>query len=130
MGLEIPDPDVDEAAYYHHYLAEGMGLLCNAVGMDSEHYDRDQADGECYADCFRDMADALQQHCIRFDVEEGEFIRSKECDVSEAMIIDENNNLRTRLNTVRLLVQEIYRNHGEDSEINELCNKALSEIEG
>lgn len=60
--LIISDSDVpyltnmEEITAYQQTLENGLGELSQAMGVDSEHYDRDQADFECYADCFKDAA--------------------------------------------------------------------------
>ena len=45
---------------YMNTLQDGLHLLCEAMGVDAETYDRDKADTECYMDCFRDAAKAIK----------------------------------------------------------------------
>lgn len=66
----------EEIEYYQGYLEKMLYTLCSATGMEAERYDRDQADGECFADCFKDIAKALEKFEIRFDSETGDFIQN------------------------------------------------------
>ena len=59
--------------YYQQTLEGGLNLICDAFGVSTEHYDRDQADGECYMDCFRDAAEAITKSGIRWNDEDAEF---------------------------------------------------------
>lgn len=65
----------EEANAYREVLEEGLQKFCNAVGLDSEFYDRDQSDFSCYADFLDDVAEVVAMHGIKFDKEEGEFIK-------------------------------------------------------
>tara|TARA_Y100001938_G_C8058780_1_gene415971 strand:- start:603 stop:917 length:315 start_codon:yes stop_codon:yes gene_type:complete len=46
----------EETQYLRNTLEKGLNLISKAMNVSPEHYDRDQADGECYLDCFRDAA--------------------------------------------------------------------------
>jgi len=50
----------EEAEHYRNTLEKGIAVLCQAVGIDAERYDTDQADFECYLDCFKEMAELLK----------------------------------------------------------------------
>lgn len=65
--------DKEEIDYLRDTLAEGAQLLCSAAGVDIEHYDTDQAEGECFLDCFRGMAMLLKQHGYYYCKEDAEF---------------------------------------------------------
>lgn len=67
--------DLDEAQYLRDTLEQGLHLICEAFGVSADHYDRDQADGECYLDCFRDAAEQIRACGVTFDHNEGEFTR-------------------------------------------------------
>lgn len=60
---------------YQDTLENGLAILCEAMGVDSERYDTDKADTECYMDCFRDAAQALKKFGIVFDSDSGEFVQ-------------------------------------------------------
>lgn len=66
--------DKEEVEYYRDVLSEALNLLCDAFGVSTEHYDRDQADGECYLDCFRDAADVIKKSGIKWNDDEAEFV--------------------------------------------------------
>lgn len=69
----------EEVEYYREVLNDGMRLISAALNLDAEHYDRDQADGACYLDCFKDAAEVITQSGIAHDKEDGEFlVRSNE----------------------------------------------------
>lgn len=63
----------DEAQYYRDTLDTGVLLLCKAVDVDPERYDTDQADGECYLDCFKEMAALLKNAGIYYCNDDWEF---------------------------------------------------------
>ena len=58
-------------------LENGLNVICESLGISTEHYDTDQADTECYLDCFKDAAAALKKFGIKFDADTGEFIQAK-----------------------------------------------------
>ena len=70
----MSDPDENEVQYYRDTLEAGLQLICDAFGVSSEHYDRDQADGECYLDCFRDAAEQIAKAGIQWNPDECEFV--------------------------------------------------------
>lgn len=51
-------------------LEDGVNNICNAVGVEAEMYDRDQADICCYIDCFKDAADMLKAGGFWYDPED------------------------------------------------------------
>lgn len=63
----------EEIAYCQETLEEGLQIISAALGVDAEHYDTDQAYGECYLDCFRDAAKVIEKSGIRWDADEAEF---------------------------------------------------------
>lgn len=63
----------EEVTYYRDILESGMAAICEAVGVDSERYDRDQADGECYLDCFKDAGKMLKSAGVYWCTEDWEF---------------------------------------------------------
>lgn len=52
--------DKEEIEYYQNVLDQGLQILCEAMKVDGETFDSDQADGECYLDCFRAAAERLK----------------------------------------------------------------------
>jgi hypothetical protein len=64
----------EEIQYYRNILEEGLQLISTALGVGCEHYDTDQADGECYLDCFRDAAGIINLSGYKWDDEEAEFL--------------------------------------------------------
>jgi len=82
--LTIKESGLAESAIRSEDLANtlenGLGILCESIGVSTEKYDTDQADTECYLDCFKDAAAALKKFGIKFDGELGEFIQDKVID--------------------------------------------------
>lgn len=64
-------------------LENGLGILCESIGVNTEKYDTDQADTECYLDCFKDAAAALKKFGIKFDDELGEFVQIERNDLRD-----------------------------------------------
>lgn len=58
--------DKDEIEYYRSVLEQGLHVISDAFGVSADHYDIDQADGECYLDCFKDAADVIRRAGIRW----------------------------------------------------------------
>ena len=56
-------------------LENGLTAISEAIGVNGEHYDTDQADIACYMDCFNDAAKALKKFGIVWDGDEGEFVQ-------------------------------------------------------
>lgn len=65
--------EISEQEYLRNVLEEAMSIICDALGVDTDRYDSDQSDDECYMDCFRDAADVIKVSGIRWDHEGGEF---------------------------------------------------------
>lgn len=59
----------------HDVIRHGMDLFCAATGRDINDYDSDQSDIACYMDCFDDAAKVIEMSGIKFDPEEGDFLR-------------------------------------------------------
>jgi len=55
----------EEIEYYQNILERGMAVICEAMEVDSQHYDTDKADGECYLDCFNDAAKLIKDKIVR-----------------------------------------------------------------
>lgn len=68
----------DLVQYYQDTLEQGIAFMCEAVNVSTERYDRDKADGECYLDCFRDMAKLLTKSGFKFDEELADFVLQKD----------------------------------------------------
>lgn len=65
----------DDGFTYQDTLEKGISVICKAMGIDTERYDTDQADIECYMDCFREAAELIKDAGYYFDVEANEFKR-------------------------------------------------------
>jgi len=63
-----------ESEIYQQTLQDGLALLCEGMGVNQEKYDTDQADIECYLDCFREASKLLKQAGCKFNDDTGEFI--------------------------------------------------------
>jgi len=66
----------EEVQYYREYLEKGLAVLCEAMGVSGERYDTDQADGECYLDCFKEAAEKIKR--APADVERYRFLRDED----------------------------------------------------
>ena len=64
----------EEVQEYRNTLDKGIILICEAMGVEPERYDTDQADFECYLDCFREAADLIKKAGYKFDDDTGEFV--------------------------------------------------------
>ncbi len=64
----------EEVEYYQETLEGGLREISQALGLDAEFYDRDQADGACYLDCFRDAATLLKRAGVAWDKEEWDWV--------------------------------------------------------
>lgn len=64
----------EEIECYRNTLDQGLTLICVALGVEGEHYDRDQTDFECYLDCIRDAAQVIKDSGIRWNGDEAEFL--------------------------------------------------------
>ena len=54
-------PDGADGHTYQDTLENGLIEICNAMGVSGERYDTDQADIECYMDCFREAAKLIKK---------------------------------------------------------------------
>jgi len=59
---------------YGNTLENGLQEICKAMGVDSERFDTDQADTECYMDCFKEAAKLIKLADFTWDDEEGEWV--------------------------------------------------------
>ena len=64
----------EEIEEYQNTLNNALSILCEAMGVDPERYDTDQADFACYMDCFHEAAVLIKRMDCIFDDNEGEFI--------------------------------------------------------
>ncbi len=80
-GLKVQADELKEQAQriedLGNTLENGLSVICESLGISTEHYDTDQADTECYLDCFKDAAAIIKKFRIEFDDETGEFIKTK-----------------------------------------------------
>lgn len=63
----------EEVEYYRGILDEAVTIICAAFERDLNDYDSDQADGQCYLDCFEDAAFVIRESGLRWDNDEGGF---------------------------------------------------------
>lgn len=64
----------EQTQEYMNTLENGLQAICKAMGVSSERYDTDQADTECYMDCFREAAELIKKAGFVWDADECEFI--------------------------------------------------------
>ena len=95
----------EEIQYYRKVLEDGLDLISTALGVDCDHYDTDQADGECYLDCFRDAAEVIDISGYRWDVDEAEFLSKKSNEEIERLQ-QENQHLTSKLQLISLAADE------------------------
>ena len=91
----------EEIQYYRKVLEDGLDLISTALGVDCDHYDTDQADGECYLDCFRDAAEVIDISGYRWDVDEAEFLSKKSNEEIERLQ-QENQHLTSKLQLISI----------------------------
>lgn len=63
--------------YLLNCLDEGLSILTEAMGQEMDDYDTDQADTECYLDCFKQSAEIMKSLKVSYCDEEGEFLVGK-----------------------------------------------------
>lgn len=51
----------EEIEAYQNCHMETLCLLCEAMGVEPETYDKDQSDFQCFIDCAKDAASLIQQ---------------------------------------------------------------------
>lgn len=64
----------EDETIYQDTLENGLWELCQAMGVSTERYDTDQADIECYMDCFREAAELIKTAGCRFNEDTGEWV--------------------------------------------------------
>lgn len=67
----------EDEQVYQQVLEQGMNLLCEGLGVDTERYDTDQADTECYLDCFKQAAKVLKESGVKYDDWTGRWVFPK-----------------------------------------------------
>lgn len=72
----------NRAEDFSNTLENGVSVLCEAMGVSTERYDTDQADIECYMDCFREAAELVRRAGFVWDVDAGEFNPAGDADAS------------------------------------------------
>ena len=110
--------DDDEAVMYRETLEKGLYVLSQAIGVDCEYFDTDQADVACYLDCFNQAAELIK----KYDASKGEFVANKSritltgqevLDLSEFVCPDKNDTCQLETE-----VTILYRDDVLDSEGN------------
>ena len=70
----MKDSDESDANLLRRALEKGIDILCDAVGIDSNKYDTDHDEAQCFLDCFEEIAEALKTFNVGFDEDEGQFV--------------------------------------------------------
>ena len=65
---------LSDSDYYAQYLNAGYCALCEVMGKENDHYDDDSADGECYANCFRDAVKYIEKLQIKVNQPENTWV--------------------------------------------------------
>lgn len=66
--------DEDEELY-QYTLEKVLNILCEAMLVESEIYDRDQADTDCYIDCANDAAKLIKRSGLSYDGDQEAYIK-------------------------------------------------------